>query len=30
MFAAAEMVRFMGICVSYNEIENAKKLLESV
>jgi hypothetical protein len=30
MFAATEMVRFMDICVSYNEIENAKKLLESV
>jgi salicylate hydroxylase len=27
---AAEMVKFMGICVSYNEIENCKKLLEAL
>ena len=27
---AAEMVKFMGICVSYSEIENCKKLLEAL
>ncbi|KAJ6104006.1 hypothetical protein N7523_010326 [Penicillium sp. IBT 18751x] len=27
---AAEMVKFMGICVSYNEMENCEKLLETI
>jgi len=27
---AADVARFMDICVSYNEIENAKQLLEAL